>query len=231
MKLIINADDFGLSKAVNYGIIEAHKQGVVTSTTALVTADAFTHCKQLALENPALSVGIHLNITLGRPLLKHVSLVDENNNFFTKMEYIEDFTKSQDELYLEWRYQIEYFIEVMGVKPTHIDSHHHVHMLPKALPIVQRLAKEYDLPIRGDKKVELNTDFYGNQVSEDFFDQLPHFEMLEVMVHPAYVDTTLIEATSYALDRLKEYDILTLPSVREKIKNSGYTLISYKEVK
>lgn len=231
MKLIINADDFGLSKAVNYGIIEAHKHGVVTSTTALVTAEAFRECKQLALENPLLSVGIHLNITLGKPLVKHLTLVDENNNFFTKMEYIEDFMKSQEELYLEWKAQIEYFIEVMEVKPTHIDSHHHVHMLPKALPIVRRLAKEYELPIRGDGEIILNVDFYGDQVSENFFDHLPRYEMLEMMVHPAYADTTLMEATSYALERLKEYDILTLPSVRRKIEKAGYILISYKEVK
>ena len=66
--LIVNADDFGLSKGQNYGIIEACRRGVVTSTTALVNGEAVEHAAQLSREVPELGVGMHFVLTLGMPL-------------------------------------------------------------------------------------------------------------------------------------------------------------------
>lgn len=66
--LIVNADDFGLSKGQNYGIVEACRNGVVTSTTALVNGAAIDHAVQLSRDIPALAVGMHFVLTLGRPL-------------------------------------------------------------------------------------------------------------------------------------------------------------------
>lgn len=66
--LIVNADDFGLSKGQNYGIIDACRHGVVTSTTALVNGEAIEHAVQLSRELPELAVGMHFVLTLGKPL-------------------------------------------------------------------------------------------------------------------------------------------------------------------
>ena len=66
--LIVNADDFGLSKGQNYGIIEACRRGVVTSTTALINGEAVEHAAQLSRELPELGVGMHFVLTLGLPL-------------------------------------------------------------------------------------------------------------------------------------------------------------------
>src|SRR6185369_14581215 len=66
--LIVNADDFGLSKGQNYGIVESFRHGVVTSTTALVNGDAIDHAVQLSREVPELAVGMHFVLTLGKPL-------------------------------------------------------------------------------------------------------------------------------------------------------------------
>ena len=66
--LIVNADDFGLSKGQNYGIIEACRRGVVTSTTALINGDAVEHAALLSRETPELGVGMHFVLTLGMPL-------------------------------------------------------------------------------------------------------------------------------------------------------------------
>lgn len=66
--LIVNADDFGLSKGQNYGIIEACRRGVVTSTTALVNGEEVEHAAQLSREVPELGVGMHFVLTLGMPL-------------------------------------------------------------------------------------------------------------------------------------------------------------------
>lgn len=66
--LIVNADDFGLSKGQNYGIIEACRNGIVTSTTALVNGQAIDHAVQLSRDEPSLAIGMHFVLTMGKPL-------------------------------------------------------------------------------------------------------------------------------------------------------------------
>ncbi|MGL4383456.1 MAG: ChbG/HpnK family deacetylase, partial [Bacilli bacterium] len=168
MKLIINADDFGLSKALNYGIIKAHQEGVVTSTTALVNGYAFEDCLLLSEQSPLLSVGIHLNITMFKALSGVSSLTDENGYFINKSNYTNEFSRSLDDLEKEYTMQIEHFIKVMKKKPTHIDSHHHIHLLPQIKPIVEKLALKYGLIVRGYGKIKLDMDFYGDQLSSTF---------------------------------------------------------------
>lgn len=89
MKLIVNADDFGYSKGVNLGIIEAHRAGVVTSTTTMVNMGGFEHAVQLARETPTLGVGIHLVLTCGAPVSHDVpSLTDEHGRFHRGYDYL-----------------------------------------------------------------------------------------------------------------------------------------------
>src|SRR5690625_1142560 len=94
-KLIINADDFGLTPGVTQGIIEAHNNGVVTSTTALSVSDYFLPAMSAArIQAPTLSVGIHLTLTLnkGKPILpKEIvpSLVDEDGFFWNQNVFLE----------------------------------------------------------------------------------------------------------------------------------------------
>ena len=88
MKVVFNADDFGYSKAVNYGIIEAFKSGVVRSTSILVTTPYFDHAVNLYNEykDLGLGVGIHLNLMMGKPLCDGLdTLVDANGNFYKHM--------------------------------------------------------------------------------------------------------------------------------------------------
>ncbi len=72
--LIINADDFGLSPGINYGIIDAHRRGVVTSTTAMMTADAIEHAAQVCVDVPSLAIGLHFVLSYGNPLTMMTSL-------------------------------------------------------------------------------------------------------------------------------------------------------------
>src|SRR5499425_154918 len=79
-RLIVNADDFGLTQGVSAGILSAHRHGIVTSTTLLATAAI--DAEQLAeLRDSGLGVGIHVNLTLGRPLSGGRSLVDGDGRF------------------------------------------------------------------------------------------------------------------------------------------------------
>ena len=75
--LIVNADDFGLSKGQNYGILDACKNGLVTSTTALVNGAAIDHAAQLSRRTPELAVGMHFVLTLGEPLTPMPGLARE----------------------------------------------------------------------------------------------------------------------------------------------------------
>src|ERR1700680_3490540 len=83
-RLIVNADDFGISEEVNVAIIRAHKEGILTSASLMVTGTAFDHAVRLARENPHLGVGIHLVTVMGQSALSPSevsSLVDSQGNF------------------------------------------------------------------------------------------------------------------------------------------------------
>ena len=73
--LIVNADDFGLTRGVSAGILAAHRHGIVTSTTVLVTADP-DRAQLAAARDAGLGLGLHVNFTLGRPLTRGRTLVD-----------------------------------------------------------------------------------------------------------------------------------------------------------
>ena len=69
LRLIVNADDFGFTRDVNEGIVEAHRHGILTATTLMANGDAFDHAVALARENPSLDVGCHLVLVQGKSVL------------------------------------------------------------------------------------------------------------------------------------------------------------------
>ena len=84
-KLIVNADDFGFSEAVNHGILKAMEDGIVTSTSIMANMPGFAHAAALYHEHPDMAVGVHLNLTCYRPLLStHKTLVTETGYFQKK---------------------------------------------------------------------------------------------------------------------------------------------------
>ena len=107
-QVIINADDFGLTNGVNYGIIDSFLYGITTSTTLLANGAAFDHAVELASEHPDLEIGVHLNLTLGKPLLPGADSISANGRFHTR-EYVQQHAASLDldEVYAEWHAQIE----------------------------------------------------------------------------------------------------------------------------
>ncbi|MEH7107692.1 chitin disaccharide deacetylase [Bacillus sp. JJ1764] len=221
IKLIMNADDFGYSRGVNYGIIDSHLLGIVNSTTMMMNMPGVDHAIELAKRHPSLQVGIHLVLTCGKPLLNDVpTLVDAAGNF-KKLSTLGEADLSLAELEREWEAQIELFLN-KGLKPTHLDSHHHVHTRDELLPVVQKLANKYDLPVRTNglepiKGVKpftdaANFDFYGNEITEESLIQLMRKiedgTTVEIMCHPAYVDNELLKGSSYNTARLRELEIL-----------------------
>lgn len=133
--LIVNADDFGLSKGQNYGIVEACRHGVVTSTTAMVNGDAIEHAVTLSRDLPTLAVGMHFVLTLGKPLTEMPGLTREGRLGKWIWQMAEEDTLPLDEIARELASQYQRFIDLFGREPTHLDSHHHVHMFPQIFPL------------------------------------------------------------------------------------------------
>ena len=149
--LIVNADDLGWTQGVNRGIAEAHRNGIVTSTSLLANGCAFEEGVQSALQSPRLGVGVHLNLSDGKPLAparQVKSLLDENGNFSGGPETLlfRLAAKSLDarEVELEWNAQIEK-VRAAGIRPTHLDGHKHVQMLPGLFAVALRLAKKHGI--------------------------------------------------------------------------------------
>jgi len=240
-KLIVNADDFGMSQGINIGIILAHTQGILTSTTCMMNMPYATQALTLAKQYPHLGVGVHLVLTAGRPLLANAQSFTDGNGDFRKMTHYPHEQPHPDlqELYQEWKAQIEKFIEISGHKPTHIDSHHHVHLMPGLIEIAEILAKEYDIPMRqieyiqkDYEKIVCEINFYNQQATPEYFKETlkKHDGYLEVMCHPALVDQRLYEISSYNLKRMHELDIISSQDIKNFIQDHHIQLINYMEI-
>ncbi len=142
--LIVNADDFGYSPAVNAGIIRAHREGILTSATLLANAPAFEEAVRLARENPRLGVGLHLNLVRGRALSPAIEIppllgTDGSLRRFRLRRLTGRFLAAAER---EYRRQFEKTLAA-GVRPTHIDfEKHHAWQGPLYL-LACRLAGEY----------------------------------------------------------------------------------------
>ncbi|KKK33894.1 polysaccharide deacetylase [Salinicoccus sediminis] len=237
-QIIINADDFGYSRAVNYGIIDAHTEGLLTSTTLMTNMPAAEHAFRLGHEHKSLGIGVHLTLTCGRPLLDtHHTLVDANGDFKSNSNYQGKFHIDPDELYDEWKAQIEKFLD-SGLVPTHLDSHHHVNNLAPVLPVFKRLAMEYRLPVRNNFEAAVRefttTGFFQYEPdvlladNEEILETFGEAETVEIMCHPAYIDKALLAGSTYVMPRLEELDALTDARIIRKIaEDSRFQLITY----
>lgn len=151
--IIINGDDFGFSQGVNQAIIKAHEQGVLTSTSLMVTGDAAEDAIAYAKSHPNLAVGLHLVLVCGKSVLppsKIPHLVDALGNFpddSLQVGLRYQFNRAaRRELHLEIRAQLEKF-RATGLKLSHVDGHLHLHSHPIVLGILAELAEEFNINI------------------------------------------------------------------------------------
>ena len=146
--LVVNADDFGISRGVNRGIVEAHRAGLVTSASLMANLPSAEDAVTRAAVCPDLSLGLHLTLTAGRPLSppdQVPTLVDGSGRFLVLGQLLTRLSTGKvrpSEAARELSAQVAWAIR-RGVHPTHLDSHHHVHVHPLVAPIVIRLAREH----------------------------------------------------------------------------------------
>jgi len=248
MRVIFNADDFGFSKGVNYGILEAYEKGPVRSVTMMANMPGFGHGVQLAHENPGLKVGVHLVLTAGYSVGgPYGTITDHTGKFLRAAELLRRAEAQEiclDEVEAEYEAQIQKIMHA-GIWPTHFDGHHHAHNLPGVVDVFLKLAKQYGVAVRIHDKTLLTGAYAGIKTtaafSQDFYDAgvtmenlkqiiLSGGNELEVMCHPAYVDPWLWQTASYNTRRVDELIILTSEELRGFMEEQGIVPCSFADI-
>lgn len=219
--LVVNADDFGYAAGVNAGIIAAHEQGVVLSTSLMVDMPRAAEAAALAKHYPGLGVGLHFTAT------------DQTGPLLDLM----DVAAVAKELLRQY----QRCTELLGRLPTHLDSHHHVHLRKELKPFFIEWAGERGLHLRDGGVSLYNGGFYGQWYDEEWiphhapeFISLNNLEKLldalpegvtELACHPAYVTPDL--ESSYAAEREIELATLLNPRLLEVLRELNIIVINF----
>jgi predicted glycoside hydrolase/deacetylase ChbG (UPF0249 family) len=213
--IIINADDFGYSDGINRGIIKAHTDGVLTSTSLMVYEKLAEEAKKLN-SYPNLSVGLHFVLP-------------------------ENATNISDELLR----QIDLFIKIMGKRPSHLDAHKIPLTEKSGLKkTFLKASEEYSVPVRELGHVKHIHSFFGldkksksydkNKISPEALIKIideADDDFIEIMTHPGYCDAFLENKSSYNKFREIELKTLTSSLVKKYIdENSNLKLINWGDV-
>jgi predicted glycoside hydrolase/deacetylase ChbG (UPF0249 family) len=249
-ELAINADDFGFTRDVNAGIVKAHRNGVLTSTTLMANGDAFEDAVRLARETPTLDIGGHLvlvqgnALSTGKPLPKQL------------VELLIDLAKGRLDIRKEFRLQCEKIV-ARGIRLTHLDTHKHTHLVPRVFHEVVRAAAEFEIPY---VRLPLDRTVRGLVIAEAFYRniarrhgvRLPDYFVgfrltgsltekslvtaifklregfTELMCHPGIFGQELASAeTRLKQSRAAELDALTSPRIRQALSEMSVKLSSF----
>ena len=227
-RLIVNADDFGLSAGVNRGIAQAHEQGILTSASLMVRAGHAEDAAAYAHRHPELSVGLHVDLGEWRYTGEH---------WVAAYEVVD--TDDDAEVGAEVAGQIERFCALMGCEPTHLDAHQHAHRSEPAKSIVLEHARRLGVPVRGfTPGLRHEGGFYGQSGKREPWPEGIAVEALcallralpegatELGCHPALEDES---GSSYAAERTVETATLCDPRVRATVEREGIALRSYRD--
>lgn len=210
--LIVNGDDFGGSHGINRGILEAHRDGILTSASLFVDRVGSQEAAALAQDVSGLSVGLHADLDGLEPQRVRVELLR----------------------------QLARFEVLVGRPPTHLDSHHNVHRSPDVRDDVLAVAAEHGLMVRDFSRVRYVSEFYGQGSGRTDLASIGPLAFVELLrtrleegltelgCHPGYVDSGLV--SGYRLEREQELRTLCDPSVREAIRDMGVALVSFSDV-
>jgi chitin disaccharide deacetylase len=235
--LIINADDLGYDPAVTRGILQALREGVVTSTTLLVNTPYSEEAARAAEELP---VGLHLNLAHFVPIWEQFP-----REFLTDGELSEQRAEAlpAEIVEAEATAQLQRCEQLLGRRPTHVDVHKHLHLLPPVLEGLARAAKRYGIPARSidvsmraalrRADVLTNDHFMGDAAQTAYWtlERLAQKVALlqpgvtELMCHPGYAPSHV--RSGYSAQREVELTTFTDPRARELLAGSGVRLADY----
>jgi len=150
MRIIVNADDLGISDSVNEAVFEGMQSGTITSATLLANGPSVQAAAKTLLLFPNCSFGVHLNLTEFAPLCKESyqdlkSILNDNRQFNgNTIREVPISVAMLRAIFREWCEQIESLMR-LGVEPSHFDAHHHVHTIPQMLPVLAALLRRYKI--------------------------------------------------------------------------------------
>jgi len=226
---IVNADDFGLSRRTNEGILHAHANGIVTSASLMVRWPAALEAVERARDYPRLGLGLHLD--LGESIYRH-------GEWTALYEVVP--IDSAEKVALEVERQLDRFRELVGREPTHLDSHQHVHRYEPVRTIMIEAAARLGVPLRHfAPKVSYRGDFYGQtSKGEPLPDAISVHSLVnllknlserisEIGCHPGLDDAL---PTMYAQERRQEVAVLCDYRVRAAVSRLGIQLVSFADL-
>jgi hypothetical protein len=221
-KVIFNADDLGLSKGINQGILKACTDGVATSVSLMVKHQAAKDGVKIFKGNRNVSLGLHFELDK-----KDVEYLKKHPKKFS--------AKKVEELEKEFLDQVALFVKLVQKMPDHIDGHYSAHVLPGIGKFVSRYCKVNRIPMRRQEGVNFVDEFFGQRsmitpsVSRlvEVLNNLPD-GVSEIMFHPGIVTPDL--KGSYLKERELELEALVSPKVKNEIKILGIKPINWKEV-
>jgi chitin disaccharide deacetylase len=245
-QLIVTADDFNLSEGVSRGIVDAHQHGIVTETSVMVNFGDLQHAAAMLAATPRLAVGLHLNITRGRPVAPPsavTELLGTDGQFCGSPQALPAQMRSAA-VRGEFEAQLDTFVRAFGHLPQHLDTHHHVHQHPVVLDVFLDLAVSLRLPVRSiDAPMRANVTarglgspahFLGDAGDEPYWtvtrllSTIPTLSpgVTELMCHPGYFDDT-IAYSRYGRQRDVERQALCAPEVATRLRQQGIQLVTY----
>jgi len=227
-RLIVNADDFGLSAGVNQGIAQAHEHGILTSASLMVRAGHAAEAAAYAHAHPELSVGLHVDLGewhyTGEHWVAAYEVVPADDAAAVGAEVAA---------------QVERFCALMGREPTHLDAHQHAHRDEPANTIVLEHGRRLGAPVRDfTPGLRYEGGFYGQSGRGEPYPEGISVEALcalllalppgatELGCHPAIDDGS---SSSYAAERTVETATLCDPRVRAVVDEEGIALRSYRD--
>jgi predicted glycoside hydrolase/deacetylase ChbG (UPF0249 family) len=257
-QLIVNADDFGFTRDVNAGIVECHRNGILTATTLMANGDAFEDAVRLAKENPSLDIGVHL-VLVGGP--------GQPASVPALMAQL-----GKHDLVAEMRRQVQTILAA-GLSLSHLDTHKHTHLAPPVFRAVVQVSQEFKIPWirkpadftmpaqsspvlkkivnkavrfvanRFDRKLlrggrRFTDHFIGFEVTgrlrtPELVSILRHLPegLTELMCHPGYLGDELRAApTRLKESRLLELEALTSSEARKTLREAGIQLTGYRDL-
>jgi predicted glycoside hydrolase/deacetylase ChbG (UPF0249 family) len=244
-RLIVNADDFGLTRGVSEGILAAHRHGLVTSTTALVNRAIPDDLLGRARDS-GMGIGLHVNFTLGEPLTRGKSLVDAAGRFVRDARHAAARVDARD-VAAEIEAQVERFERLFRRAPSHLDSHHHIGQLSPVREALTGHAVQRRLPVRSqDERARAGARAAGLRTTDHFFGEsgpdaywalhrtlaalrgLPDGSS-EFMSHPGYCDEEL-SYSRYGRQRETEMVGLGSSAARAAAMALGIVLCDFREI-
>jgi predicted glycoside hydrolase/deacetylase ChbG (UPF0249 family) len=236
MKLIINADDFAQSVAINKSIFQMYKQGIVTSTSILVGGEGFDNAVNIVKDNPKLDLGLHLALdgpyNIGK---EYYTLFNKETNQFHDiygfLNKIHRFSIDENEIYNEFSRQIEKAFDY-HLKISHLDTHHHIHIHLPVLNSMIKAAKKYKIKfIRSQKIICRENQFPNNKVYRFFHQTLlkSKLQTIDGLYEPLEINGQNKSVEYLRLLKLNNmkgiYEIMLHPGAKDNQETQFYSSI------